>query len=401
MLPVVEHKDTVSLAEYLYSIEYLKSENMIKSYVMFQKYIKEGFKRYISGRENLSIENNKTRDIIISKYAVQAIGRICRVPTDSSDKYIYIHQNIKSSLLEKKTELLKHMLNYKFRKLLEYIGDLEEPIEIGDYIEENYDNNQLASDRIWLLSRKWWNDEKKFEWIDLREHVLKYPTGNNDNSYEKFYCKFEESISDYAYQFVRLSKCKLKIFNVSNTDIYMNYINRVSIKASRVDKILNSVYVRNYFEEHGYATDFTKSNTILNPITFRNIYKGAIGEVAGKAILEGKNIVIKEITSNEMFEKFDFYNGEIFYDMKNWSENFSRKKKELLGKILDKASACNAKVVFIINVLKTKYDSIHETKIAEITIYEIPWLYDSENDSYNEEAIKLIKEAEVIYGDSY
>ena len=85
--------------------------------------------------------------------------------------------------------------------------------------------------------------------------------------------------------------------------------------------------------------------------------------------------------------------------MKNWSEDFYKNKAEMIDKVAKKADKVGAKRVFIINVLKNNYQYIHENAIQDGIIYEIPWLYDSKNDTYNIEAINLMKESQMYYGD--
>ena len=74
-------------------------------------------------------------------------------------------------------------------------------------------------------------------------------------------------------------------------------------------------------------------------------------------------------------------------------------KLEMIDKIAKKVEKVGAKRVFIINVLKNNYQDIHENVIQDGIIYEIPWLYDSKNDTYNTEAINLMKESQMYYED--
>lgn len=400
ILPSVEEKNEKSLAEYLYAIEYLKSELIVNKYSNFQKYITEGFKKYLTGKGTLSIEHDaiKAKDAIVSKYAIQSIGRICRTKNKSKQIYIYMHQDIKESLSRKKEELLSRMLNYEFRSILNKLDIIEEE-EMPEYTIENNYNNSKSHFKITYLSYNWWTNLKRKEWIELREQVLKFPTKLTNNHYRIYYCQFKNPINKYRYQTIRLSDNKLKFYNITETDISTNYSNIVSCESSRLKEMLKSKYVYDYFVKHNYAIDFEKGIYIINPVTFQRIYKGAVGEVAARAILEGKGLTLKEIKDNKHFEKFDYYYGSIFYDMKNWNENFTQQKDELLKKITKKAIKCGAKRVFIINVLKNNYKDNHGTTFDEKIIYEIPWLYDSENDCYNEEAIKMMKEAELLYED--
>ena len=163
--------------------------------------------------------------------------------------------------------------------------------------------------------------------------------------------------------------------------------------------MLKSKYVFEYCEKNGYATEYKKNKFLLNPATFQRIYKGAVGEIAAKAILEAHGIIIKEIVDNNYFEKFDYYNGQVFYDMKNWSESFCMNKSDMINKITKKAEMVGAKRVFIINILKNNYQDTHKNLIQDGIIYEIPWLYDSKNDTYNIEALNLMKESQMYYGD--
>ena len=52
------------------------------------------------------------------------------------------------------------------------------------------------------------------------------------------------------------------------------------------------------------------------PCSVQNIYKGALGEVAGKFILEKElGLILQEIEDPEKFESFDFVtDGDVFFD---------------------------------------------------------------------------------------
>lgn len=403
VMPSVEKNNEGSLAEYLYALEYLRAEGEIKEREKFVKYINEGFKKYLIDNKILSIDKDaiSAKDSIICKLVIQVIGRICRTANKSNNIHIIMHHKIKEALLRKKSILKERMINYELQEILNSLPDENECMSSNrKYIVENYNNNKNANFKITYLSYNWWTDLKRIEWINLRELVLKYPTADYvDDSNKIYYCQFEKEITSYIYQEKRLSEDKLELFNVSESSIADKYSNKVSLTSSRFKEMLNSKFVYDYCVNKGYATEFKKNKYILNPAAFQRIYKGAIGEIAAKAILEAFGIVIKEIVDNKYFEKFDYYNGKVFYDMKNWSENFYMNKKERIKGIIKKAEKVGAKKVFIINVLKNNYQDTHENIIPEGIIYEIPWLYDSKNDKYNIEAINLMKEGQMYYGD--
>lgn len=403
VMPSVEKYNEDTLAEYLYALEYLKAEGLIKERKKFVKYISEGFKKYLTDKIILSVDKDviSAKDSIICKLVIQAIGRICRTKNKFDNVHIIMHHKIKEALIRKKKMLEDRMINYELQEILKSLPDEEKSVILNQkYIVENYNNNKNANYQITYLSYNWWTDLKRTEWINLRELVLKHPTTDYiDDINEIYYCQFGEDISSYVYQEKRLSENKLELFNISESAIADKYSNKVNLTSSRFKEMLKSKYVYDYCVKNGYATEFKKNKYILNPATFQRIYKGAIGEIAAKAILESYGIIIKEIVDNKHFEKFDYYNGQVFYDMKNWSEDFYKNKPEMIDKIAKKAEKVGAKRVVIINVLKNNYQDIHENIIQDGIIYEIPWLYDSKNDTYNTEAINLMKESQMYYGD--
>jgi len=51
--------------------------------------------------------------------------------------------------------------------------------------------------------------------------------------------------------------------------------------------IRNNSYLKEKFEEHGYALHFNTTGLyMMIPIVYNNIYKGALGEKVGKFLLE-------------------------------------------------------------------------------------------------------------------
>ena len=92
------------------------------------------------------------------------------------------------------------------------------------------------------------------------------------------------------------------------------------------------------FEKHGYATSFVPNEFILTPPMFNNIYKGALGEVVGKYILEQyAGVTLQEIPP-EHFELFDYPRGNgVYVDFKLWKETMTvsaeEEKKNIMARI--------------------------------------------------------------------
>ena len=90
----------------------------------------------------------------------------------------------------------------------------------------------------------------------------------------------------------------------------------------------------------------------MSPVLFQNIYKGALGEVAGKFILERElGLALREIEDPEKFELFDFAaDGNIFFDFKHWKGNMQMEERPIRTKILKKLDGAGGKRAFIINL---------------------------------------------------
>ena len=98
----------------------------------------------------------------------------------------------------------------------------------------------------------------------------------------------------------------------------------VSEKAARLDVLMRIPGMRGYFEQCGYATKWEASTRIMAPIVAESIYKGRLGEVCGRFVLEQSGIAVADIDDAFRFEKFDFVlpgtlgDQEVFIDFKHW-----------------------------------------------------------------------------------
>ena len=85
---------------------------------------------------------------------------------------------------------------------------------------------------------------------------------------------------------------------------------------------------------------------------FQNIYKGALGEVAGKFILEKElGLKLQDIEDPEKFESFDFVtDGNMYFDFKHWKWNMQVEESPMRTKISKKLDAVGGKRAFIVNL---------------------------------------------------
>lgn len=126
----------------------------------------------------------------------------------------------------------------------------------------------------------------------------------------------------------------------------------VSEEEARLAQILSYPGLKEHFINHGWATEFGTGPYIMSPVLFQNIYKGALGEVAGKFILEKElGLILQEIEDPEKFESFDFVtDGDVFFDFKHWKWNMQVEESPMRAKVLKKLDAVGGKKAFIVNL---------------------------------------------------
>ena len=141
----------------------------------------------------------------------------------------------------------------------------------------------------------------------------------------------------------------------------------------------------------------------MSPILYQNIYKGALGEVAGKYILEDlTGVRLKDICNSQdyleedarKYEKFDYQiegrNGE-YVDFKHWTVNTKYNQDEVFTKIRQKMEYVDAKRVYIINIVKPN-SPYRIIKSEDGRIVTIPYLIDSEGHVDEEIKTKIMEE---------
>ena len=230
----------------------------------------------------------------------------------------------------------------------------------------------------------------------MREWVLKYPTLYDE-------AKLPDNILNEFYFHIpdRKKKYYFKAYNDFQDGVEVSFADKsnccgwseMSEKAAKLPYILKYKGMKEYFKKKGYVTSFKMLPRILNPVMFRNIYKGALGEVAGRFIIENElGIKLVDITEPEKFEKFDFrLNEEVYVDFKNWDESMQVERENELKKIRQKMRMVGAKRVYIINIVVedgTKY----EIKESTDGIIEIPGLITKNGDIITKPIEKLAKE---------
>lgn len=128
----------------------------------------------------------------------------------------------------------------------------------------------------------------------------------------------------------------------------------------------------------------------MSPSLFRQVYLGALGEVAGKAILEAElGFELSDIDEIGFYELFDYKLGNFYFDFKHWNA-FIKDNDKYVKKVEGKLKKVKGAKCFVINLLK-RTDARPKVNIGE-TVVQIPYLIDGEKETINEEAIDYISQ---------
>ncbi len=380
------------LLKMLFQIEELY-ENGEMNYFEKDQMLKLAFRSYTGSEQYTLNKLYKLKSVIVqaSRIVLQAVGRMCRTFMKNPNIYLFAE----SELLEKLYvgELNKRILSPEMKVIVSMRESLGK-----DYLpEENFMLNKaekISSVGLWTIRRmlaKDWTMESMQLWEQLRTLVLRYPTAStfdwNNNEYlQKLYITSGEKRNQYIYSqysdfndvIIDFGSDKVAFRNSKRAKIKGNSdevaIYEMSEKESGLQAILRYPGMKTYFEENEYALEFQMNEYIMSPVLFHNIYKGALGEIAGKFILHRElGIELKPITEPEYFEYFDYrISDDVYIDFKNWKFTYVQDKDEIRKDILKKIESIKAKRVYIINVVSDK--NYRPSVIVDQRIVEIPML---------------------------
>ena len=389
------------LLQFLFEIKYLYENNEISPKDL-RSLVQQGFKAYSNSyeysyslesvRKSASARRKITRDVI------QAVGRLCRTTNKKENIYIFTNNALLSSL---DTHCVNcELMTPELKKLFNYAENYVTPLPEEKVIVENEAcrKSENANSYIKGMLQRTWTDFTMRLWKELRECVLKYPTasmaiGDSIAAIKKFYIQNVENRSCYwfaqkgDFNDVKINLYKdLSAFEKELDSDYQSPI-CVSEDSCRLQKFFMYEGLKNHFIKNDFAVQFGNEDLILSPTLFNNIYKGALGEVAGKFILEKElKTTLKDILNPEHFEFFDFALCDgVYIDFKHWKRTLSVGKDALYKHIQEKLQKIGGKKAYIINILKEDNFEIVRTE----NVIEIPYLIDEKGQA-NKDAIKLL-----------
>ncbi len=379
--------------KYLFYIEMLQ-ENAEISVAEATAHIKKGFRCFsrqdVANDYAVDLYKCRSVKLLYTRLVIQAIGRICRTNMKSREIFVFADRELAKYLDPRVCE--NRQFNREFRALVAAVEGMQK--EEKPRNQRLKDAAQLTSARvnkyIHSMLQDSWGDEDIARWKELRQVVLKHPTLSRDQFDSKgiarhFYVELEEAGNQLFYK-QKTDFNEVEVFFKKEGVAHLE-----SEETSRLTLLMKEPFLKEYFAQNGWATAFAPNQYIMAPPLFNNIYRGALGEVAGKALFEKlttKKLI--DIEDKVLFEKFDYVveGSSVFVDFKNWHERTFKPSDQELKHIGAKAKDCGASCVIIANIFAENKHAIRRVLGGDVEILIVPALLESDGDG-----LKLVESA--------
>ena len=329
-----------------------------------------------------------------SRQVIQAVGRIGRSNQRCKEINIYIDSSVLYGLhketlerrftspeMEDITRLFD--LSNTFTATDEQLRILNRAAEISDKTSEIIERRRMAAQH-----EGYWDSGVMEWWQEMREIVKKYPTATKEerdsHPFIRFsyidnggqpVCSYLFSVNNRHYNHQRVWFGSEEGFKNTDEDHRpyqdttgnpLSQVMPMSEENLRLGIILKYPRLRNWWLSKGYAEHIEPKEYILSPYLYTEIYKGAVGEEAGKFILEAETgWHLSDITDPQKFEKADFEidgkDGE-YIDFKHYSAATMRDGSPELQHALDKLKSIGGKRMYIMNIIKAGGDMVERPK---------------------------------------
>ena len=401
LIPYVRKGQYDQRDEYIYDIEELGERGELTSKEI-NSYIRSAFDRCAGNMANTSTLKNIESVILTCIRAVaQGVGRITRTNTKNPNVYIFADIAL-APYFQRPLERYGALRSIEFEKLYETMHAINMEFKQRKESEECKDiASAKAAKRIdaMLNGIKEKREESIKEYDALGELVLKHPTCESflDNGImpsikvPTFYTRLSKPADRMTYAIGERDKensysdviCETKAGNheVSMSDCNLSRMTRFRI-------------IRDGFKEKGYATGFGLGTFIMAPPTYNRVYKGRLGEVAGRILLEHLGIPYHRmpIEHYEMFD--DQLTDDTYIDYKNWNSRENEEKDRVeLDKAFSKLSQLGGKKLYIMNIMKPNWDMppVDSVTRDDMTIIQIPYMLDDTNTMNDKAVSELLK----------
>lgn len=380
--------------------------------------IKAGFNslQNIHPKCNVSLNDAQSIKLHVTRDVIQAVGRMGRTCLRNKHISIYIYEKVLRQLdyntlmAEFNSEEVKAI--GKKLKTKEVTLSVDNQLQLA-LLRANTISIQVSGKILSTVKRSFkgeWSENDMRLWKELRELVLKHPTANEedlaDDDLRAYYINGLQPLSKYLFSVNNNSYRNIHVWfededsfrkskQIIKDDNGRLVVHKCSEDDARLQILLNIKGIREMFQKRGYAEHFQTKKYIMSPALYTNIYKGALGEVCGRYIIENStSLRLEEIQNGNQFEYFDYrIEGypNVYIDFKHWKISSApyNDKDAIMREIRRKMDKIGAQRVYIIGILKDS-ESIANVS-ADERIITIPYLVD-ENVKIAHDMLKCIKE---------
>ena len=348
-------------------------------------------------RECLSIRSERTRTVI------QAVGRIGRSNQRCREINIYIDSSVFNNL--DSATLNRRFLSPEMTAIMKAFGQAgnfypgEDEIMLLNTAANRADQtaHQVNGRRYAAQHIGYWEAPVMEWWNEMREIVLRFPTATEEDYNQHSFIlnhyighggmplnSYLFSVNSRYYNHQRIWFGDDDSFRKADRKHrpYKGDIMMMSEENAGLARIFRYPGLHEKWLDLGYADHFAPNPYIISPFLYTEIYKGALGEVAGSFILESETgLHVKAITDPEKFEKADFCiegrDGE-YIDFKHYNVTTQKEGKEEHKKALDKLNSMGGRRMYIMNILKRGGENTPErtSVFYDGKIIVIPWMID-------------------------
>jgi len=378
------------ISKFLFQQQYLYFNKLI-TYGEMRYNIINGFKRlFFSDKYNVNYGKNLDIYLHTAQYLIQAVGRICRCRHKNKEILIFTDLENLERLDRVRSELDGRLFNSEFSALL------NEKVESTNTktLESLTATNKAAYWKIKKMSDTVRSSPQNIvKWKELREYVLKNPTAAFvPAEFKDLYFEFDSKQDGYSYAFRNYNLSDLKF------DKRLN-LNQVSEIDCDLPQMLMLPYISEIFEKQKYAKTFKQNNFVMSVSLYKQVYKGALGEVVGKEIVERQcGIDLEELEEQSHYEFFDYKYKNLYFDFKHWDE-FVVDADSYVKKVQRKLNRIKGEKCVVINIVK-RGEHIPKINIDD-TVIQIPYLIDDETGDIDADMIEKIEEAMSVYSKEY
>ena len=369
------------LATYLYQQQSLYLNDKITN-GQYRQNVVSGFRK-IFFSDNYALYYNKNSDMCFhtTQIAVQAIGRICRCLNKNKQIYIYADTELLERTHRIKNHLQDRLFNKEFIELLNTRINTQNRITVQDYSKKNKNASWKIKQNAYTVRS---SAIKVREWQELRNYVLQNPTTDTvPDKYEELYFKFATKTNGFSYRFdggLNITDLKLG----TSDDMI-----QVSMQDCELPILLSNPSVKKLFYEERYKNLWGSNCYIMTPSLYNQVYKGALGEVVGRRIIEEQiGWDLDEIDDYTLYEYFDYKCKNLYFDFKHW-KLIQRDPKTYIDKIKRKLNKVKGEKCIVVNLVKR---GKHITRVnIDEDVVMIPYIIDPVT---NEISYEMIQEIE-------